>query len=122
MKTYDFTRLLGGLTISATIALSAAAGSAVESGKTIFNNTCVHCHGSGGAGNLGQDQFWKMRIPRLTEDYVQKKSDQELSDVILNGRRKMPPVVQGKAHTQDAKKITPEQVPDLIAYIRTLKK
>ena len=67
------------------------------------------------------DQFWKMRIPRLDRDYVQKKSDAELRDVILNGKRKMPPALVGKPETQHQTKVTPEQVPDLIAYIRTLK-
>ncbi len=67
------------------------------------------------------DDFWKMRIPRLNSDYVQSKSDAELRDIILNGKRKMPPAMAGKPETQHRTKITPDQVPALVAYVRTLK-
>ena len=67
------------------------------------------------------DTFYKIRIPRLNSEYVQKKSDEELRHVILNGKRKMPAAMAGLPETQHRSKITPEQVPDLIAYVRTLK-
>ena len=55
------------------------------------------------AGNLGQDQFWNVKIPRLNQEYVQKKSDEELTSVILNGRGKMPAAVMAAAF-QDIRK------------------
>ena len=122
MKLLHSRKLACGMTIAASIALSTPAHSATDAGKAIYNDSCVHCHGAGGAGNTGQDQFWRMRIPRLNEEYAQKKSDEELRDVILNGKRKMPPAVLGKPHTANNTKVKPEQVPDLIAYIRSLKR
>jgi mono/diheme cytochrome c family protein len=115
-------RLVCAVTFGATIALSTPPGSSVETGKATFNNSCIHCHGTGGGGNLGQDKFWNVRIPRLNQEYVQKKSDEELTSVILNGRRKMPAAVMGKPHASNTNKVKPEQVPDLLAYIRSLKK
>ena len=93
-----------------------------EDGKATYNNSCTYCHGADGNGNSVSDQFWKMKIPRMTSDYVQKKSDADLTEVILNGKRKMPAAMLGKPETQHRTKVTAEQVPSLIAYIRTLKK
>jgi cytochrome c len=93
-----------------------------NSGKALFNDSCKYCHGDEGKGNTIQDQFFKTKIPRLNSDYVQKKSDADLTTVILNGKRKMPPAMVGKLELAHRNKVRPEQVPDLIAYIRTLKK
>jgi mono/diheme cytochrome c family protein len=115
-------RLVCAVTFCATVAFSTPPSSSADAGKATFNNSCIHCHGVAGAGNLGQDKFWNLRIPRMNQDYVQKKSDEELTSVILNGRRKMPAAVMGKPHANNTKTVKPEQVPDLIAYIRSLKK
>jgi mono/diheme cytochrome c family protein len=110
------------ITIIAAFAAVAPACFAADAGKATYNDSCTYCHGAGGAGNPVADQFWKMRIPRIDGDNVQMKSDADLRDVILNGKRKMPPAMVGKPETQHRTKVTPEQVPDLIAYIRTLKR
>jgi mono/diheme cytochrome c family protein len=114
-------KLACGLTVAAAFVLAPPAYSSVDAGKATFDDSCAHCHGEAGAGNPAQDTFWKLKIPRLNADYVQKKSDDELRDVILNGKKKMPAAVQGQPHGATTK-IRPEQVPDLIEYIRTLKK
>jgi mono/diheme cytochrome c family protein len=117
--------LLCGMTIFATYALSAPADSAAEAGKATYKVSCIYCHGEAGTGNPIVDQFWKIRIPRLNGEYIQKKSDAEITNVILNGKRKMPPAMAGNPenqHSQQRTKIAPDQVPDLIAYIRSLKR
>jgi mono/diheme cytochrome c family protein len=120
MKLKTASVLCGGA-IAATLALSMPADSAVDAGNRTYNLSCVRCHGEFGRGNSSQDQFWKMKIPRLNSSYVQKKSDGELKTIILNGKRKMPPVMMGGSETQHQTKVTEEQVPSLIAYIRSLK-
>jgi mono/diheme cytochrome c family protein len=110
------------MTIAAMFALATPAYSAVDAGKATYSDSCIHCHGEAGVGHSVSDQYWKMRIPRLNEDYVQKKSDEELKQVILNGKRKMPPAMMGSRETAHRTKVAPEQVPDLIAYLRTLKR
>jgi mono/diheme cytochrome c family protein len=114
-------RLATGLAVAAFLALSVPAYSA-EDGKATYDNSCTYCHGADGNGNSASDQFWKMKIPRMTSDYIQKMSDADLKNVILNGKRKMPAAYVGKPETQHRTKVTAEQVPSLIAYIRTLKK
>jgi mono/diheme cytochrome c family protein len=94
---------------------------ASEAGKALYNKSCIQCHGAVGEGRAVMDTFYKIRIPRLNSEYVQKKSDEEIKHVILNGKRKMPAAMAGLPETQHRSKITPEQVPDLIAYVRTLK-
>lgn len=115
-------KLVCGIAVAAAFALSTPAYADAAAGKATYDDSCIHCHGEAGAGNPVQDGFWKMKIPRLNGEYVQKKSDDDLKAVILNGKRKMPPAVMGQAHTATSAKIKPEQVPDLIAYVRSLKK
>ena len=117
-KTMDLCRFFGSIALIAALApLSFAA----DAGKALYDTSCIHCHGASGEGSSVMDKYWKMRIPRLNSAYVQGKSDDELKDVILNGKRKMPPAMAGKPETQHRTKITADQVPDLVAYIRTLK-
>jgi cytochrome c6 len=74
-----------------------------------FKSKCVACHGADGTGsNMGK----KMGAHDFTSADVQKMSDAELSDIITNGKNKMPKYSSLK----------PEEVKGLVAYIRTLKK
>ena len=113
--------LVSRTTIFAVFAMVAPFSFASEAGKALYNNSCIQCHGAVGEGRTIMDTFYKIRIPRLNTDYVQKKPDDELRNVILNGKRKMPAAMAGLPETLHRSKITPEQVPDLIAYVRTLK-
>ena len=122
MNTLNTTKLLCVIAAAASLAFSKPADSAADDGKISYNDSCIRCHGEAGNGNPVQDQFWKMKIPRLTTSYVQKKSDSELKTIILNGKRKMPPVMMGAPETQHRSKVSEEQVPGLVAYIRSLKK
>jgi mono/diheme cytochrome c family protein len=50
-----------------------------EMGRASFSSNCAPCHGGDGSGGMG---------PNLrASDFVKSKSDQELSDFILTGRR-----------------------------------
>jgi len=111
----------GSFPLIAVLAMCAPLSVASENGKALFNNSCITCHGAAGEGNPVMDRFYKIRIPRLNAAYAQGKSDDELKNVILNGKRRMPEAMNGLPETQHRSKITAEQVPDLIAYVRTLK-
>jgi mono/diheme cytochrome c family protein len=54
----------------------------------------------------------KMGAQDFTTDDVQKMSDAELTDIITNGKNKMPKYGSLK----------PEDIKGLVAYIRTLRK
>jgi cytochrome c6 len=94
------------LSVVLTLSLSARAQNGSE---TLYKSKCAACHGADGSGSamgkkLGAHDF-------QTAD-VQKMSDAELTDVITNGKNKMPKYGSLKA----------EDIKGLVAYIRTLKK
>jgi mono/diheme cytochrome c family protein len=90
-------------------------------GKAVFEKTCKNCHGPEGKGNPTVDSFWKIKIPRLNSQYVQQKTDDELRKIITGGIRKMEPVRFDAPTAPHRPKLKPEQVTDVIAYVRTLK-
>jgi mono/diheme cytochrome c family protein len=90
-------------------------------GKSIYERTCRNCHGVEGKGNPTVDSFWKLKIPRLNSKFVQQKSDAELRKIITGGIRKMEPVRMDAPTAPHRVKLTPEQVEQTIAYVRTLK-
>jgi cytochrome c6 len=108
MKRIDFQvfAVAVALVVVLTLSLSARAQNGSE---TLYKSKCAACHGADGSGSamgkkLGAHDF-------QTAD-VQKMSDAELTDVITNGKNKMPKYGSLKA----------EDIKGLVAYIRTLKK
>lgn len=82
-----------------------------QSGADTYKAKCMMCHGADGLGNTPTGKAMKA-IPFNSPDLV-KASDADLIAATLNGKGKMP------AYTG---KLTPAQVKDVIAYIRTLQK
>jgi mono/diheme cytochrome c family protein len=74
--------------------------------ETTFKGKCAPCHG---ADAKGKDA---MGTRDLSSDEVQKQSDADLSTIITHGKNKMPAF----------KSMTVDQVKDMVAYIRSLKK
>jgi cytochrome c6 len=80
-----------------------------QDASAMFKSKCAACHGADGTGSaMGK----KMGAHDFTSAEVQHMSDTELAETITNGKGKMPAY----------KSLTPDQVKDLVAYIRTLKK
>lgn len=105
---------------AAAAAISASAGPSkgnAAAGKAIYTSKCVACHkadGSGGVKLTGNPTpSWKdakrMADPKITDDF--------LRDCIVNGKVKSGMVAWGKTG-----QLKPQQIEDLIAYIRTLQK
>jgi cytochrome c5 len=89
------------------------------SGKEVYQRTCVRCHGPQGTGNPAADKFFQVAIPRLNCAHVQTKSDQELTDIITQGRRNMDPVRMGQGQMQHL--LDPGSVGAVIHYLRSFK-
>jgi len=87
----------------------------------VFEKTCKNCHGPEGKGNPTASSFWKVKIPRLDSRYVQQKSDEEIRKIITGGIRKMEPVRMDTPPAPHRGKLTPAEVDEAIAYVRTLK-
>lgn len=86
---------------------SSAAKADLAAGQATYKAKCLMCHGADGKGKAS------MANSDLTAAEVQKKSDADLSGTITNGK---PPKMPA------SKSLTPEQVKDLVSYIRSLKK
>ncbi len=86
--------------------VSTSARADVAAGEATFKAKCAMCHGADGKGKEA------MKTRDLASADVQKMSDADLSGMITNGKGKMPAY----------KTLTPDQVKDLVAFIRSLKK
>lgn len=99
------------LTLSVCSAWAAQSKEAKE-GQQIFTKSCKGCHGAEGQGNPAIAKAMKVTMKPFSSPEVQSKSDADLKKIITGGYGKMRPVTSLK----------PDQVNDVIAYIRTLKK
>ena len=94
----------------ALVAGGARAG--VPEGKAAYEHSCKACHGAEGAGNPAIAKMMKGDMHPLSSAEVQRKSDADLKNIITHGTGKMKPPTS----------VVPGQIPDLISYIRSLKK
>jgi mono/diheme cytochrome c family protein len=90
------------------------------SGKDVFERTCAKCHGLDGSGNQSADTFFKTTLPRLNSDSVQAKSEEELREIVTQGKRMMDPVRVGQSTVQHL--LPTESVEAVLAYVRTFRK
>lgn len=78
-------------------------------GAALYKARCAGCHGADGTGSaIGK----KLGAHDFHSADVKKMSDQELANIITNGKGKMPPY----------KSLSPEEVKALVAHIRELGK
>jgi cytochrome c6 len=102
---------LGGMTLAAVLLagvclLSSPAKADVAAAEATYKAKCAGCHGADGKGKEA------MKTRDLSSADVQKQSDADLSGIITNGKGKMPPY----------KAMSADQVKDMVAFIRSLKK
>lgn len=98
--------------VAVSASISARPAGDPAAGKDVFLKKCKACHGEDGHGNEGMAKLLKTTITPLDSDEVQKKSDAEIKQVIVEGKGKMKPV----------KDLTDTDIDNVIAFVRTLKK
>jgi len=81
-----------------------------QEGASLFKAKCAACHGPDGKGQTSMGKMLKARDLGSAE--VQKETDAEMTEIIDNGKGKMPGY-KGK--------LTDAQIKELVKYIRTLK-
>lgn len=84
--------------------------SLADSGGDTFKAKCAMCHGADGKGATGMGKSLGLRD--LGSADVQGQSDADLTNIVTNGKGKMP--------KYDGK-LTKDQINDVVKYIRTLK-
>jgi len=100
-----------GFLLCAALTAGATAARAQSGGEALYKTKCAVCHGADGKGETGMGKANKIRDLGSAE--VQKQTDEEIAGIIGNGKGKMPAY---------AKSLKPEQIKELVAFIRTLKK
>jgi cytochrome c6 len=99
------------LVIAVTAAfLVGAAGARGEDVAALYKSKCQACHGPDGKGDTAAGK--KLGVKDFRSPDTAKLSDTELFDITKKGKDKMPGY---------DKKLTDDQVKDLIKYIRALK-
>ena len=102
--------LLVSLFAVSLIAFSASSSRAQSAGETLFKSKCAACHGPDGKGETPTGKT--LKVKDFASEDIQKTSDADLSAAISGGKGKMPAY----------KTLTPDQVKDLVAYVRTFGK
>ncbi len=85
-----------------------AAGDAAA-GKAVFQQHCSPCHGQDAMGNTPVAKAFNADL-NLHDQKAQSLKDSEIADIIKNGKGKMP----------KPPGVNESDIPNLIAYIRTL--
>ena len=79
--------------------------------ETLYKSKCAMCHGADGKGDTPAGK--KMGAHDFASPEIQKQTDAQLSEIIAKGKNKMPGY---------EKNLKPEQIKDLVGYIRELAK
>jgi mono/diheme cytochrome c family protein len=107
---FHIRQLLLVVAVLALVLAIAAPAQAQNPAETLYKAKCAMCHGPDGKGS---PTGIKMGAHDFTSADVQKQTDAQLSDAIAKGKNKMPGY---------EKSLKPEQIKDLVAYIRALAK
>ena len=94
--------------------VSAAGGDAAK-GKATFQAKCVTCHGAQGKGDGPLGAKLKPPAGDFTSAESKKKSEDELRDIIENGKPKTAMVAWKK-------QLSETELQDVLAYVLTLRK
>jgi mono/diheme cytochrome c family protein len=95
----------------AALAASSIQAANVAAGKAAYDKSCKSCHGADGTANPAVAKMMKVEIHDLKSPEVQGMSDADLEKVITEGK--------GKMHAVPA---AANSAPDIVAYIRAMKK
>ena len=111
MRRFFFTIATAGMAIGFIVLAMPASVRADGDAAKVYKTNCVLCHAADGSGTSPSGKAMKAKDLRSAE--VQGKTDTELTDFITKGQGKMPAF---------GKKLSPDTIKALVAYIRALPK
>jgi mono/diheme cytochrome c family protein len=103
-------KMMMAAAVLAGISLLSAPAKAADTAEATYKAKCATCHGPDGKGETPAGKA--MKVKDFASEEVQKMSDADLTDAISKGKGKMPAY----------KTLTPDQVKDLVGYIRAFGK
>jgi mono/diheme cytochrome c family protein len=101
----------GGILMMGMVAFAGDA----EKGKAVYEKHCLMCHGAAGKGDGPAGGMMNPKPADFTSPASKKKSEAELLQVIESGRPGTP--MAGWKGT-----LSPDQIQDVLAYVRSLGK
>lgn len=101
-----------GVVLFCAAAVVPAVAASAKDGEAVYSMKCRNCHAADGAGNPAIGKMMNVTLKPLGSAEVQAKSDADLKAVVTAGTGKMKPVAG----------LSPADVDNVIAYVRTLKK
>ena len=104
------TRTMTGLLMAALILAGPAR--AADKGQELYGAKCASCHAKDGKGSPAMAKIFKEEPSELdlTKASTKSQKDEDLTSVVLKGRKKMP-AFEGK--------LTPEDIASVLAYVRS---
>jgi mono/diheme cytochrome c family protein len=102
---------MAGIGLLVVIAGWAAAPVRGDDAASVYKAKCAGCHAADGSGSTSAGKA--LKVGDLRTDDVQKKTDAQLIEITTAGKNKMPAFKD---------KLTADQIKQLVAYIRELKK
>ena len=103
--------LMSAAVLAVLLGMTGVSCRADEVSTKLYKAKCAACHGPDGKGETPIGKAGKLRDLGSAE--VAKQSDEDLAEIISNGKNKMPGF---------GKTLKPEQIKDLVAYIRGFSK
>jgi len=97
---------------------AAASPESVTNGAALYKRHCVMCHGATGQGDGPAAKTLKGKLPNLADKAVMAKhTDAHITEAITDGKKtevgNMPAL---------GKRLKPEEITDIVNYVRTLAK
>ena len=99
-------------------AAPAASPESITNGAALYKRHCVMCHGAAGLGDGPAAKTLKGKLPVLSDKATMSKlTNEQIHEVITNGKKteigNMPAL---------GKRLKPEEITDVVNYVRTLVK
>jgi mono/diheme cytochrome c family protein len=99
-------------------AAAAASPESIANGAALYKRQCVMCHGATGMGDGPAAKNLKGKLPPLSDKATMAKlTDEHIHEAITNGKKteigNMPAL---------GKRLKPEEITDIVNYVRTLAK
>ena len=97
---------------------AAASPESITNGTALYKRQCVMCHGAAGLGDGPAAKSMKGKLPSLADKAVMSKlTDAQIHETITAGKKteigNMPAM---------GKRFKPEEITDIVNYVRTLAK
>ncbi len=95
----------------ALLGMVSAPAAFADDAAALYKTKCASCHAADGSGSTPMGK--KLNLRDLRSPEVQKQTDAQLTEMTAKGKNKMPAY---------EKKLTADQIKELVAYIRELGK